>query len=357
MGGQAAAEAGAKREEPEAAPDWLVSIRTAAVRDLEEIDDEYDRVLRAHEAERLDLKRKFEKRFAEVLRKRKEVIQEAEAWARSRAEAGLSVPGFWRIALQNAAEFQEDIEKHDECVLDCLRHVDSEWLDDADRDLGFRIRFDFEPNPYFSNTSLEKVYHTERKNKYVNRLECVRIEATKISWYAGKNVTVELVSKKPVGRRRRQVKVRKEEVSRPSFFRTFFRNLGPDEEFPEDEWDDDADEERCSHMMECLIDEDYDQGLALRERIIPHAVRWYSGEAREGRNDEADGEGEEEEEEDAGDHAGSDRGGDEGEETEEEDDEDVSASDPEDRGHGATSASSSMAPAAAGRRRRRGSWK
>ncbi|CAE8598849.1 unnamed protein product, partial [Polarella glacialis] len=90
-----------------------------------------------------------------------------------------------------------DIERHDEPVLDCLRDIQTRWLDDDARDTGFQISFIFASNPYFSNDLLEKVYHTQRSNQYVDRLRVTKISATKIDWLPGKNVTVEVVSKKP----------------------------------------------------------------------------------------------------------------------------------------------------------------
>lgn len=110
----------------------------------------------------------------------------------------------------------------------------------------------------------------------------MRIEATSIDWMPGRNVTVEVVSKKgKSGARRRSGKKQREErreMPRASFFRTCFRNLGPNEEIPEEELDEDEDEE---DFMDCLLEDDYEQALALRDYLIPHAVRWYTGEACE----------------------------------------------------------------------------
>jgi len=113
-------------------------------------------------------------------------------------------------------------------------------------------------------------------------------------------VTVETVTRKAKGGgRKKQSKARREEVLRSSFFRGFFRNLGPDEEIPEEELQDE-DEEDMGDLMECLLSADYEQALALRESIVPHAVRWYTGDACDDDDDTEEEEDEEGEEEGVG---------------------------------------------------------
>ncbi|CAE7567002.1 ISPE, partial [Symbiodinium microadriaticum] len=56
------------------------------------------------------------------------------------------------------------------------------------------------------------------------------------------------------------------------------------------------DEMEQEEMVEALLENAYDCGMALRTQIIPFAVRWYTGEAAP--DDEYDDEEEEEEEED-----------------------------------------------------------
>merc|ERR1719387_210545 len=57
--------------------------------------------------------------------------------------------------------------------------------------------------------------------------------------------------------------------------------------------DQEEDEEECLDLMECLISDDYEQALALREYIVPHAVRWYTGEACEDDDEDEDDEDDE----------------------------------------------------------------
>merc|ERR1719389_826286 len=72
-----------------------------------------------------------------------------------------------------------------------------------------------------------------------------------------------------------------EEKPRASFFRTFFRNLGEDFELPTDEEDEDEDEDDDEDfdLMEMYIQDDVEWSEALRDHIVQHAVRYYTGEA------------------------------------------------------------------------------
>merc|ERR1719356_661141 len=64
----------------------------------------------------------------------------------------------------------------------------------------------------------------------------------------------------------------------------------------DEEEDDDVEDEE---LLAYLMDSDYEVGTALRDYVIPFAVRWYTGEAApEVDDDDDDDEDEEEEEED-----------------------------------------------------------
>eukprot|EP00931_Biecheleriopsis_adriatica_P011689 TRINITY_DN11276_c0_g2_i1.p1 TRINITY_DN11276_c0_g2~~TRINITY_DN11276_c0_g2_i1.p1 ORF type:complete len:335 (-),score=104.45 TRINITY_DN11276_c0_g2_i1:448-1452(-) len=267
------------------------------VADLEALDEELSALEQETKAEELALKRRYEEEWAKLLAERQRVLTRMKGAADSKAGTP-AIPGFWRTVLQNSPLFAEDVQRHDEPVLDFLSDIQSSYIDDNDPFKGFKILFLFSLNPYFSNRVLEKTYLTE--SKAYMRPQFVKISATRIDWLPGKNVTVDVVvSKKAKHARRRPAKPRREEVPRPSFFRTFFRNLGPDEEIPDDESESDLED---GELMNALIDEDLEQGMGLRDSVVPHAVRWFTGEAcsedesGDGETGESE-EGEEDEEE------------------------------------------------------------
>merc|ERR1712136_455670 len=109
---------------------------------------------------------------------------------------------------------------------------------------------------------------------------------------------VEAMTKKSKDKGRKKTKTRREEVPRPSFFRVFFRNLGPDDEIPEEELEEQEEEDDYNALMECLLADDFEQALTLRDSIIPHAVHWYTGEACDEDDEDDDLDNEEEEEDD-----------------------------------------------------------
>merc|ERR1711933_310091 len=83
---------------------------------------------------------------------------------------------------------------------------------------------------------------------------------------------------------------------RPSFFRSMFRTLNKDGSLPEDidihevamAQGVDADDIDEEDIMEMIMGQDHEMGSAIREEIIPWAVRWYTGEATPERDDDDD---------------------------------------------------------------------
>ena len=72
---------------------------------------------------------------------------------------------------------------------------------------------------------------------------------------------------------------------RESFFNFFSPPKVPDNE-------DDIDD-----VLQALITEDFDIGFAIKEKLVPRAVLFYTGEALEGESEDEDEDGDEEEDE------------------------------------------------------------
>merc|ERR1711972_925653 len=74
--------------------------------------------------------------------------------------------------------------------------------------------------------------------------------------------------------------------SRPSIFRSFFRELqegmpapeGIDDELMVQGEDIDPEDLEGEGLVEFLMENDYEAGCAVKDSIIPFAVRWYTGE-------------------------------------------------------------------------------
>lgn len=227
-----------------------------------------------------------------------------------------SLPKFWLKALKRHPAFEDLIQEYDHQVLEYLRDLVVEDLDESDHKKGFKLTFKFGANPFFGNAELVKEYHTERPTHYNGNVTATEIKATEIEWKEGKNITIAVVKKKKTGGGAKKAKKNKDkEEARPSFFRDFFRNLSPDEKLPPDaclqaralaqmysggdesDDDDDVDEE---DLRECLLEADLEAGNAIRDNIYPWAVRWYTGEAcPEGDEEDSEEEDLEEDEEES----------------------------------------------------------
>jgi nucleosome assembly protein 1-like 1 len=194
-----------------------------------------------------------------------------------------NLPGFWGEVLFNSEEFTEFIMDHDRPVLEYLSDVRAEWIDDTTKS-GFRLIFKFKENPYFAHQELKKTIHTEPRKFEVENFDVLRTDCDpeEISWRPGKNVTV---TTKVDKKKKSSNKKGGGEKTKPqeSFFRHFFRNINPKLPLPElheglDDSDDDDDMDE-SDIRSMLLSNDYDEGVALRDNIIPHAIRWYTKEA------------------------------------------------------------------------------
>merc|ERR1711972_684641 len=94
--------------------------------------------------------------------------------------------------------------------------------------------------------------------------------------------------------------------SRPSIFRSFFRELqegmpapeGIDDELAAQGEDLDPEDLEGEGLMEFLMESDYEAGSALKDSIIPFAVRWYTGECCDEDEDDDDEDDESEEDDD-----------------------------------------------------------
>merc|ERR1712211_176068 len=96
------------------------------------------------------------------------------------------------------------------------------------------------------------------------------IKASPISWRPGFNITVVKTPKKSKGGvKRKRHQENQEDESRESFFRSFFKNLKPNADLPEDMMDEADSDGEQEKLMKVLMDTDHESGIALRDQIIP----------------------------------------------------------------------------------------
>eukprot|EP00929_Paragymnodinium_shiwhaense_P038581 TRINITY_DN20371_c0_g1_i1.p1 TRINITY_DN20371_c0_g1~~TRINITY_DN20371_c0_g1_i1.p1 ORF type:complete len:338 (+),score=58.77 TRINITY_DN20371_c0_g1_i1:118-1131(+) len=278
--------------------DVFAPFRTPAVLDLQALDREWERLVDEQRQKRLEARRLAEAEFAAVYERRRAILHAGDA----RPKAATPALGkFWLTVLQHA-DF-EDIFDYDEPVLAYLQDLsyDRERLEGLSHVV--RLRFSFAQNPYFANPVLSKEFYLEGGGPLHLYEKCSKILSTAINWYPGKNVTVKVLDRKGTrSSRRRQVKAKKQEVPRESFFRRFFRNLGHDFPLPAEEQVDMEPDETAAEAIERLLAEDYEAAAVIWSSVIPRAVRWYTGEAAsDSEPEEAESESAESSESESGD--------------------------------------------------------
>lgn len=245
------------------------------------------------------------------------------------------VPMFWVETLQSFRITAEIIQEHDEPILAYLQDVRVILADQ--KPYGYTIEFHFADNPYFSNKVLTKKYElkTEVDPKDPFSYEgpdLAKAIGCTIDWKAGKNVTVKLTKKKLKSKNKKiPPKVITKEEKQDSFFNFFETPKGQDKKpkspvssgaedngkqlvkraggKSEDDEEDDEDEDA---QEELYMIADFEIGQYLREKVVPKAILYYTGELDGLEEDYDDYEDEDDEEGDD----------DEDEEDEEDDDDD-----------------------------------
>merc|ERR1711874_381074 len=149
------------------------------------------------------------------------------------------------------------------------------------------LHFHFAPNQFFTNSILTKCYEMKCEPPEDDPFsfegpEIFKCTGCPIDWQKGKNLTVKQVKKKQKHKSKGSVRTITKQVKADSFFNFFDPPAVPDD--PNAEVDEDT---------QALLTADFEIGHYIRERIVPRAVLFFTGEALE---DESDYEEEEEEE-------------------------------------------------------------
>ncbi|XP_063145428.1 nucleosome assembly protein 1-like 4 isoform X2 [Candoia aspera] len=232
--------------------------------------------------------------------KNKVVIEEKEAGATEETNPK-GIPDFWFTIFRNVDMLSELVQEYDEPILKHLQDIKVKFSEPG-QPMSFTLEFHFEPNDYFTNSVLTKTYKMKSEPDKTDPFsfegpEIVDCEGCTIDWKKGKNVTVKTIKKKQKHKGRGTVRTITKQVPNDSFFNFFspIKVSGDGESLDED--------------SECTLAIDFEVGHFFRERIVPRAVLYFTGEAiedddnfeegEEGEEEELEGEEEGEEEEDA----------------------------------------------------------
>ncbi|PGH05979.1 hypothetical protein AJ79_06668 [Helicocarpus griseus UAMH5409] len=220
------------------------------------------------------------------------------------------IPEFWLSAMKNHISLSEMITDRDEEALKHLTDVRMEYLEKP----GFRLVFEFSENEFFTNKTITKTYYYQEESGYGGDFIYDHAEGSEIDWKENKDLTVRYESKKQRNKSTKQTRVVKVKVPTDSFFNFFSPPKAPSDD------DDDV-----ASDIEERLELDYQLGEDVKEKLIPRAVDWFTGEALQFEEydedldmDEFDEDDEDDEDDDDDDDRRSD--GDLDEETDEDDD-------------------------------------
>lgn len=276
---------------------------------LKGVQKDHSKLESQFQEEVLELEKKYFKKFEPLYKKRAAIINGSLEPTEAEVEAGKAddeedddedvkkedeapatsgepvkgIPEFWLSSLKNNVSLQEMITDQDEAVLKQLTDIRMEYLDKP----GFKLIFDFNDNEYFSNKTLTKTYYYREESGYGGDFIYDHAEGDKVEWKPNKDLTVRIESKKQRNKSEftvvhslllahsrltyvldtKQTRVIKKTVPCESFF-NFFSPPSP----PKEDVDTTSD-------IEERLELDYQLGEDIKEKIIPRAIDWFTGEA------------------------------------------------------------------------------
>ena len=102
------------------------------------------------------------------------------------------IPEFWLTALKNLYTISETITDRDEACLKHLIDIRMAYLEKP----GFRLDFEFEENPFFTDRILTKTYYYQDEPGYGGDFVYDHAEGTSINWKEGKALNLVTETKK-----------------------------------------------------------------------------------------------------------------------------------------------------------------
>ncbi|KAL8843098.1 MAG: hypothetical protein Q9170_000228 [Blastenia crenularia] len=253
---------------------------------LKGVQKEHSKLEVQFQEEVLQLEKKYFAKFSPLYEKRAKIVNgvaeptEEEIKAGESADAeeedsvkaespdegkpAVGIPEFWLSAMKNQVSLAELITDKDEAPLRLMTDIRMEYLEKP----GFRLIFEFAENGFFTNKTITKTYYYQEESGYGGDFIYDRAEGDKINWRTDKDLTVRVESKKQRNKNTKQTRVVKKTVPTESFFNFFDPPKAPGE----------GDEDAASDVEERL-ELDYQLGEDIKEKLIPRAIDWFTGEA------------------------------------------------------------------------------
>ncbi|KAK9373243.1 uncharacterized protein V1513DRAFT_449866 [Lipomyces chichibuensis] len=201
----------------------------------------------------------------EVLKKEEAGVDEEEQESPIPKDAK-GVPEFWLTAIKNVPALAETITDKDEEALKYLSDIRVEFIEQP----GFMLLFQFAENEFFSNKVITKTYFYQDETTFDGDYIYDHAVGDEIDWKDGKNLTVRVEKKKQRNKHTKATRTVEKLIPIESFFNFFSPPIAPE---------DDDDEEEIPEDLEERLQLDYQLGEEIKEKLIPRAVDWYTGEA------------------------------------------------------------------------------
>jgi len=223
-----------------------------------------------------------------------EVKEKAKLDDANKNEDAPGIPSFWLTIFKNVEMLAEMVQDADEPVLESLTDITVTFTEKDP--MGFTLHFHFVSNQYFTNSILTKHYEMKCEPQEDDPFsfegpEIFKCTGCPIDWHKGKNLTVKQVKKKQKHKSKGSVRTITKQVKADSFFNFFDPPAVPDD--PNAEVDEDT---------QALLTADFEIGHYIRERIVPRAVLFFTGEALEDESDCEEEESDEDEDDDNSDN-------------------------------------------------------
>ncbi|MGH0138738.1 UNVERIFIED_CONTAM: hypothetical protein FKN15_017565 [Acipenser sinensis] len=191
------------------------------------------------------------------------------------------IPGFWITIFRNVDILSDLVHEHDEPILNHLQDIKVKFSDPG-QPLSFTLEFLFEPNDFFNNAVLTKVYKMKSEPDQADPFSFEGPEIVDCEGSCRSHSAIEWFSRLFPEKKRLE-----------TCFLRFYNDVyngsdnGPDRNNcnvgPVS-----GDGEALDEDSEFSLAEDFEIGHFFRERIIPRAVLYFTGEAIEDDDDNED---------------------------------------------------------------------
>lgn len=205
------------------------------------------------------------------------------------------VPDFWLQTFRSVELISDMIQEHDEPVLKHLYDVRVRLHDQ--KPYGYTLEFHFNDNEFLNSKILTKTY--ELKTEYDQKdpfayegPDLYKCKGCTIDWKKGKNVSVRLVKKKQKHKGHGTIRVLTKEIKQDSFFNYFDTPTPATDSSKSPASSSTEGEKKTSKAVKDHVDDDdasvkddeglyaadFEIGHFFKERIIPKAVLYFTGE-------------------------------------------------------------------------------